>query len=77
MDDNTITPQYYLCPACFAREVDYAMHYDEADGEYYCTRCSYAGTLGEVKAFYHSFTRAKYKQEFRCSKADSIGGAKA
>lgn len=38
----------YRCPACFMREIDMDMFFDEEKNEYYCLRCSYHGTEEEV-----------------------------
>ncbi len=38
----------YRCPACFMRDLDMDMFYDEATGEYYCLRCAFRGTRQEV-----------------------------
>lgn len=53
--------KFHLCPACFAREIDIVLHYDEDEDEYYCHRCAYEGKLEEIRAFYEAFTKAKYK----------------
>ena len=33
----------YRCPACFMRDIDIDMFYEEARQEYYCLRCSFSG----------------------------------
>ena len=38
----------YRCPLCFMREIDMDMLYDQSKEEYYCLRCSFAGSEGEV-----------------------------
>lgn len=38
----------YRCPACFMREIDMDMFYDEAKKEYYCLRCGYVGNEQDV-----------------------------
>ena len=38
----------YRCPACFMREIDMDMFYDEEKGQYYCLRCGYVGDEEDV-----------------------------
>jgi len=38
----------YRCPACFMREIDMDMFYDEDSKEYYCLRCGYKGLEEDV-----------------------------
>ncbi|MCR5506037.1 MAG: hypothetical protein K6F07_03490 [Bacilli bacterium] len=38
----------YRCPACFMREIDMDMFYDEEKGQYYCLRCGYVGDEADV-----------------------------
>lgn len=38
----------YRCPACFMRDLDIDMFYDEDKGEYYCLRCQYVGSEQDV-----------------------------
>lgn len=38
----------YRCPACFARDIDMDMFYDEEKKEYYCLRCGFKGDEKEV-----------------------------
>ena len=38
----------YRCPACFMREIDMDMFYDEENKEYYCLRCGYKGDEEDV-----------------------------
>lgn len=33
----------YRCPACFLREIDMDMFFDEGKQEYYCLRCGFVG----------------------------------
>lgn len=33
----------YRCPACFMRDIDMDMFFDETKGEYYCIRCGFTG----------------------------------
>lgn len=42
MHDNGKSVKKYLCPACFAREIDVLLAYDEEAEEYYCKKCCYA-----------------------------------
>lgn len=38
----------YRCPACFMREIDMDMFYDEEKKQYYCLRCGFVGSEEEV-----------------------------
>lgn len=38
----------YRCPACFMREIDMDMFYDEEKKEYYCLRCGFVGKEEDV-----------------------------
>ena len=38
----------YRCPACFMREIDIDMFFDEEKKEYYCLRCCYTGSEEDV-----------------------------
>lgn len=38
----------YRCPACFLREIDMDMFFDEDKQEYYCLRCSFVGSEEDV-----------------------------
>ena len=38
----------YRCPACFMREIDMDMFFDEEKNEYYCLRCGYHGDEADV-----------------------------
>lgn len=38
----------YRCPACFMRDLDIDMFYDEEKKEYYCLRCQYTGSESDV-----------------------------
>ena len=38
----------YRCPACFMREIDMDMFYDEEKKQYYCLRCGYVGDEEDV-----------------------------
>lgn len=62
MSENKKVIKTLLCPACFAREIDLPMSYDEEDDEYYCKKCCYAGKEESVHRFYESFTQEKYKE---------------
>lgn len=39
----------YRCPACFMRDIDIDMFYDEEKKEYYCLRCCYHGSESDVE----------------------------
>jgi hypothetical protein len=51
-----------LCPACFAKEIDFFLNYDEEDEEYYCRKCCYSGKEEDLERFYKVFTKEKYKE---------------
>ena len=38
----------YRCPACFMRDIDIDMFFDESKEEYYCLRCGFSGTEEDV-----------------------------
>ncbi len=38
----------YRCPACFMRDLDIDMFYDEEKDEYYCLRCQFHGDEKKV-----------------------------
>ena len=38
----------YRCPACFMRDLDIDMFYDEGKTEYYCLRCCYTGQEADI-----------------------------
>lgn len=62
MSDDRKAVKQYLCPACFAREIDVPLAYDEDDGEYYCRKCCYAGKVENVEKFFKVFREEKYKE---------------
>lgn len=62
MSENKEPIKMYLCPACFAREIDYFLNYDEEDKEYYCRKCCYAGKVEDIERFYAVFIKEKYKE---------------
>ena len=39
----------FRCPACFMRDIDIDMFFDEAKKEYYCLRCSFTGNEADVE----------------------------
>lgn len=39
----------FRCPACFMRDIDIDMFFDEAKNEYYCLRCSFTGSEADVE----------------------------
>ncbi|MGH4049771.1 MAG: hypothetical protein ACREVX_00195 [Clostridium sp.] len=51
----------YLCPACFAREIDVFLNYDNKDDEYYCIKCCYCGNSKDIEKFYNSYRQNKFK----------------
>ena len=38
----------YRCPACFVRDIDIDMFFDEEKKEYYCLRCGFSGKEEDV-----------------------------
>lgn len=38
----------YRCPACFVRDIDIDMFFDEDKKEYYCLRCGFVGNESKV-----------------------------
>ena len=38
----------YRCPACFMREIDMDMFFDEEKQQYYCLRCGFVGSEADV-----------------------------
>jgi len=61
MPENQSAVKVYVCPSCFAREVDVIqLRWDEKDQEYYCFRCAWGGSEEKVKAFFAAFTEARY-----------------
>jgi Zn ribbon nucleic-acid-binding protein len=38
----------YRCPACFMRDIDIDMFFDQDKNEYYCLRCNYKGNEEDV-----------------------------
>ncbi len=38
----------FRCPACFVRDIDIDMFYDEEKKQYYCLRCSFTGSEADV-----------------------------
>ena len=62
MSENRGAVKTYICPSCFAKELDVClMHYDQGRKEYYCTKCAYAGGEEDVKEFFSMYQRQKYK----------------
>lgn len=62
MSENTGAVKNYVCPACFARELDVCvLHFDGTQGEYYCTKCAYAGTEEQVTNFFSVYQSQRYK----------------
>lgn len=65
MSENKQEQKKVICPACFAKELDVIeLHYDEADQEYYCTKCAYAGKKENIDKFIQIFKDEKYKNRF-------------
>ena len=38
----------FRCPSCFMRDIDIDMFFDGETKEYYCLRCGFTGSEGEV-----------------------------
>ena len=51
----------YRCPACFSRDIDMDMFYDEEKKEYYCLRCGFTGSESDVLRLNE---QAKYRYKF-------------
>lgn len=51
----------YRCPACFQRDIDMDMFYDEEKHEYYCLRCGFKGSEEDVLKLNE---KAKYR--YKC-----------
>ncbi len=49
----------YRCPLCLRRDIDMDMLYDKDKDEYYCIRCSFAGTEEEILVL-NAETRRRY-----------------
>lgn len=58
----------YRCPACFIREIDMDLFYEQAKEEYYCLRCGFKGSeeeilhLNEVAKFRYKLMRTRIKK---------------
>lgn len=50
----------FRCPACFMREIDIDMFFDEEKKEYYCLRCCYTADEKTVLAA-NQTARFRYK----------------
>lgn len=61
MHENKEAVKKYVCPACFAREIDVFLNYDHKVGEYYCTKCCYIGVEKDLKRFFDLYRREKFK----------------
>jgi Zn ribbon nucleic-acid-binding protein len=51
----------YRCPACFVRDIDIDMFYDDNKKEYYCLRC---GFVGNEKRVLELDEQAKFRYRF-------------
>ena len=51
----------FRCPACFMRDIDIDMFYDEEKKEYYCLRC---GFVGNEEAVHKHNEQAKVRYRF-------------
>ncbi len=49
----------YRCPVCFSRENDVVLQKD-AEGKYYCVKCSFHGTQEKIKEMYGDLKK-KYR----------------
>ena len=62
----------YRCPACFIRDLDIDLFYDEENDEYYCLRCQFTGNEAEVLKG-NDMARVKYKMMMeRIADIDSL-----
>lgn len=57
------------CPVCFGREIDVLLLHNGT--EYYCVKCSYRGTEGEVRSAYGDLKK-KYENRTRRITIDEI-----
>ena len=48
----------FRCPACFMRDIDIDMFYDEDKKEYYCLRC---GFVGDEESVHRHHDQAKFR----------------
>jgi late competence protein required for DNA uptake (superfamily II DNA/RNA helicase) len=55
------TIKKHLCPACFAREIDVFLNYDNIDNQYYCIKCCYCGSSKDIEEFYAAYRQGKFK----------------
>ena len=62
----------YRCPACFMREIDMDMFYDEEKDEYYCLRCGYHGDEDDVLRL-NEQARYRYKMINKRVEDQAIG----
>ena len=60
----------YRCPACFMREIDMDMFYDEENKEYYCLRCAYHGNEEDVLRLNE---QARYRYKMINQRVTSFG----
>ena len=59
-DEGAVNAQVDMlrCPVCFVREIDVLLLHDGRS--YYCVKCSYRGSLTEVRAA-HQAARSKFR----------------
>lgn len=51
----------FRCPACFMRDIDIDMFYDEEKKEYYCLRC---GFVGDEESVHKHNEQAKFRYRY-------------
>ncbi len=60
----------YRCPACFMRDIDMDMFYDEQTEEYYCLRCAFRGKRADVLRLNR---QARYRYKYLKNRVVSFG----
>ena len=60
----------FRCPSCFMRDIDIDMFFDEQKQEYYCLRCGFHGTEGDVLRLNE---QAKYRYKSMKMRVVSFG----
>ena len=61
MSKNTKISVIYRCPICYNYGND--VYLNDDNGELYCLRCSFAGSIADVENMYDAY-RKRYKRMF-------------
>ena len=56
MSEHSQATINYRCPICFSREVDVVLH-RTANDQYYCTKCSFAGSKTDIREMYRELQK--------------------